>query len=112
MEKIIACCGLDCAGCEARIAFITNDNELRIKTAEKWRTEYKSANITAEMINCSGCRETGVKLSHCYECKIRECVAAKNISTCGECDTLASCEMVGKIHQFVPQALANLLNLN
>lgn len=108
MEKLISCCGLDCAGCEARIAYVTNDNELRIKTAEKWRTEYNSTEITPEMINCSGCTEAGVKLAHCNECKIRECTASNNFKTCGECYKLESCEMLGKIHQFVPEALANL----
>ncbi len=32
MEKLIACCGLNCATCDARIATITDDNEMRAKT--------------------------------------------------------------------------------
>ena len=35
MEKLIACCGLNCAGCEARIATINDNDDLRCKTAEK-----------------------------------------------------------------------------
>ena len=112
MEKIIACCGLDCATCDARIATVANDNELRAKTAEKWRVDYNSPEITPEMINCTGCREAGVKLAHCELCGIRKCATSKNFRTCVECDTLESCDMVGKIHQFVPDALANLKGLN
>ena len=36
MKQLIACCGLDCEGCDARIATVRNDNELREKTARKW----------------------------------------------------------------------------
>lgn len=36
MKQLIACCGLDCEGCDARIATVGNDNELREKTARKW----------------------------------------------------------------------------
>jgi hypothetical protein len=35
MEKLIACCGLNCSTCEARIATIKNDDELRKATADK-----------------------------------------------------------------------------
>lgn len=31
MKEFIACCGLDCEKCEARIATVNNDNELRKK---------------------------------------------------------------------------------
>ena len=36
MNKLIACCGLDCEGCDARIATLKNDDELREKTAALW----------------------------------------------------------------------------
>jgi len=55
MEKLISCCGLDCATCDARIATLNNDNELRSKTAEEWSAMF-NAQISAEMINCMGCR--------------------------------------------------------
>ena len=29
MKQLIACCGLDCEGCDTRIATVRNDNELR-----------------------------------------------------------------------------------
>jgi hypothetical protein len=111
MEKLIACCGLNCATCDAQIATITNDDELRAKTAEKWRAQF-SPDITSEMINCTGCREPGAKFSHCAQCEIRNCVNSKNFQTCADCDQLGSCELVKNIHQYVPEALENLKSLN
>ena len=40
MEKVISCCGINCSGCDARIATLTDDNDLRAKTAEKWSVDY------------------------------------------------------------------------
>ena len=34
MKQFIACCGLDCEKCEARIATINDDNSLREKVAK------------------------------------------------------------------------------
>jgi predicted nucleic acid binding AN1-type Zn finger protein len=112
MEKLIACCGLDCAACDARTATLTNNNELRAQIAEKWKTEYHVPNITADMINCTGCMEEGAKIGHCAECKIRICVIEKGFRTCSDCDLLGDCEVVGNMHKFVPEALNNLKSLN
>jgi len=112
MEKLIACCGLNCATCEARIATISNDNELRIKTAEKWRIQYNSPNITQEMINCVGCREEGVKIAHCEQCEIRNCVKSKGFQTCADCSELEKCQIVAFVHKYVPDAILNLKSLN
>jgi len=111
MEKLIACCGLNCATCDARIATVTNDDELRKQTAEKWKVQF-SAGITPEMINCTGCREPGVKFAHCNDCEIRNCVKSKGFETCGDCDELESCLIVKNILQYVPEALSNLKSLN
>jgi hypothetical protein len=112
MQKLIACCGLNCAACDARIATIANDNELRTLTAEKWKTQYGASEITPEMINCTGCREEGVKFSHCNECEIRNCAKSKNFETCADCDKLENCALLVNLHQFVPEALENLKSLN
>ena len=34
MNDYIAYCGLDCEACEARLATVNNDNELRIKVSK------------------------------------------------------------------------------
>lgn len=111
MEKIISSCGLNCASCDARIATIEDNNELRAQTAEKWRTQYDAADITIEMINCTGCREEGVKFGHCEQCEIRKCAISKNFITCAECDKLENCDIVAGVHQYVPEALENLISL-
>jgi hypothetical protein len=112
MEKRIACCGLDCATCDARIATLADDNELRTQTAEKWKVQHGATSLTPEMINCTGCRETGVKFAHCAECEIRNCVISKGFETCADCDKLENCEITKSLHQFVPEALLNLQSLN
>lgn len=111
MEKLISCCGLNCAVCNARVATINNDDELRKATAEKWKVAF-SADIVSEMINCTGCREEGLKFSHCSMCEIRKCVNAKGYNTCGDCSELETCSIVGGILKAVPDALANLRSLN
>jgi hypothetical protein len=112
MEKLIACCGLNCAACDARTATITNNNELRAKVAEKWRVQYNAPGILPEMINCTGCMEAGVKFSHCKECEIRNCAISNNFRTCAECGKLENCQTVKIVHQYVPEALENLRSLN
>ena len=112
MEKLIACCGLDCATCDARIATVMDDSELRAKTAEAWSVQFNAPTISTEMINCTGCREAGVKFEHCSQCEIRNCVKSKEYKTCADCDEMESCPIVGNIHKFVPDALENLKSLN
>ena len=111
MEKVIACCGLDCATCNARKATLADDHEMRTQTAEKWKGQF-NANITPEMINCTGCRKEGVKFSHCSDCEIRSCVKSKGFETCADCDQLEGCVLLKNIHQYVPEALQNLKSLN
>lgn len=36
MKQLIAYCGLDCEICDARIATVTNDWDLRKDVAQKW----------------------------------------------------------------------------
>jgi hypothetical protein len=112
MEKFISCCGLNCATCDARIATIKNDDELRKTTAEKWRSQFNSSDITPEMINCTGCREEGVKFAHCTVCEIRNCAKSKGYDTCGNCSEMATCSKVSGIHKYLPEAIQNLKNLN
>lgn len=110
MEKIIAACGLDCATCDARIATITNDNNLRIRTAENWSAQF-NATITPEMIHCTGCMEEGVKFGHCKDCEIRNCAISNHLQNCAACNNLESCSSIQNIHQYVPEALTNLKSL-
>lgn len=112
MKKLISCCGLDCVTCDARKATITNDDNLRKTTAEKWKVMYNAADLTYDRINCTGCREEGLKFSHCFTCEIRKCARSKGYDTCADCNQLGECEIVGAIHKYVPEALENLRSLN
>ena len=113
MEKIIACCGLNCATCDARIATVNNDDELRkATTADKWRAQFNASELSAEMINCTGCREAGAKFSHCEQCEIRNCVKSKGFDTCGDCQEMEKCSLLAGILKYVPDALSNLKSLN
>ena len=97
MNDYIAYCGLDCETCEARLATINDDNELRIKVSKEW-SRLNGVEITPEMINCSGCRIPGVKTPYCdMLCPIRQCAREKQIETCGGCPEMKSCEKVGAI---------------
>ena len=108
MNDFIAYCGLDCETCEAHLATVNNDDELREKVAKKG-SELNGVKITSEMINCVGCRIDGVKTPYCESlCPIRQCALGKKIETCGKCGVLESCEKVGAIIRNNPSVLENL----
>ena len=103
MKQLTACCGLDCESCDARIATVKND-------AQKWSAMNKAPEITAATINCMGCRADGVKFAYCSDyCEIRKCVSGKGFNTCGDCDELDSCQIVGAVLQHAPGARENLV---
>jgi len=108
MKNLIACCGIDCEYCDARIATVSDDNTLREETAEKWRALYNSQDITAESINCMGCRVEGVKIGHCTTCEIRNCTIKKGYETCGDCEELETCQIVAFVFQNVPNTKEQL----
>ena len=111
MNNPIACCGLNCEACDARIATVNNDDALREKTAKLW-SELNQIPITADQINCMGCREDGVKTVYCSSlCPIRKCAAGKGTATCGSCPELDTCATVGELLQNAPEARENLKNL-
>ena len=108
MNKMIAYCGLDCEKCDAYIATINDDQELRKKTAKLW-AELNNAPILPEDINCQGCRVDGVKTVFCDNiCSIRKCALKKGVTTCGECSYLDRCSTVGSFLKNNPSALKNL----
>ena len=111
MKQLIACCGLDCENCDARIATVTNDDALREKTAKAWSVMNNAPQITAETIHCMGCRTDGAKFAFCSEyCEIRKCVHAKGFNTCGDCKELDTCCKVGAVFQHAPGAKENLIS--
>ena len=108
MKNMIAYCGLDCEKCDAYIATINDDQELREKTAKLW-TELNNVPILPEHINCEGCRMDGIKTVFCENlCDIRQCALKKGVQTCGDCEELEKCRTVGEILADNPEALNNL----
>ena len=97
MNQYIACCGLDCETCEARLATVNNDDALRAKVAKLW-SDLNGVEITPEMINCVGCRI----------CPIRQCALGRGTETCGDCSEMDSCEKLGTITEHNSDALNRL----
>ena len=97
MKQLIAYCGLDCEICDARIATVTNDWDLRKEVAQKW-SELNGVEIKPEMISCVGCRVEGVKTPYCESmCPIRICAVKRGVETCGFCAEMESCDKLGAI---------------
>ena len=112
MKNMIAYCGLDCENCDAYLATVNNDQELRKKTAKLW-AELNNAPIFPEHINCEGCRVDGVKTVFCDSmCGIRQCAMKKGVNTCGDCSDLEKCPIVATILKNDPSALNNLKEQN
>lgn len=110
MNRFVACCGLDCEHCEARIATINNDDNLREKVAKEW-SNLNHVEITKEMINCDGCRLDGRKTIFCDKlCPIRNCAIKKHFETCGECENLLECKKIKMIIENNKDALNRLKN--
>lgn len=97
-NKFIACCGLDCETCDARIATINNDDNLRKEVSKRWCELNNTDQITPETINCTGCRIDGIKFAFCdFMCEIRKCVIAKGFDTCADCPSKVTCEKLSPI---------------
>lgn len=108
MKNMIAYCELDCENCDAYLATVNNDQELRKKTAKLW-AELNNAPIFPEHINCEGCRVDGVKTVFCDSmCGIRQCAMKKGVNTCGDCSDLEKCSIISAILENNPSALKNL----
>jgi hypothetical protein len=105
--KMIAFCGLDCAACPARTAYMNDDDDLRERTAGEWSRLY-GADIPPKSINCTGCTGEGLKFHHCeHGCEIRKCALPRGVSHCGEC-ALYPCPSIAGFLEMVPEARANL----
>lgn len=109
MERMIAVCGLDCGGCEARLATQASDEQAKERIAAKWRVEYGNPACDVAYVTCDGCRAFDGRLGgHCLECKIRTCGVARGLPNCGHCDDFESCEELGRFLKVVPFARATL----
>lgn len=111
LKNLIAYCGLNCESCEARIATVNDDNELRKKVSKLW-SELNDIEITPEMINCTGCRVGGVKTIFCDSiCPIRQCILEKRYDTCADCNEMETCGKLGMIFENNADAHKNLKDI-
>lgn len=99
---MLAHCGLDCSKCEAYVATINKDLELKTQVADKWSTQFGGA-FKALDINCMGCRSDGPHFCHCSNCEIRACSNGKGYEHCGQCPEF-SCEKVEHVLKHDPGA--------
>jgi len=107
-NKFIAYCGLNCKKCEAYLATINNDDNLRKEVALKW-SKMNGIEIKPDFINCEGCRQNGKKTPFCDSlCEIRKCAIKSNKLTCGKCTKLDSCEKIKMIISNNKEALKRL----
>ena len=104
MKKMIACCGVDCATCDAYVATLNNDDTLRRTTAERWARQL-DVPVEPEYINCDGCQQTdGRHLGYCAICGIRTCCLEKQHATCAECDEYV-CARLQRGFEFLSETL-------
>lgn len=109
MSKLISCCGLDCAACEAYLATKSGDREAKLRIAAEWSKLYNSP-INADQINCEGCLSEGTRFAWCFKCPIRACVLEKGYQSCAECGNLP-CESIRWLYDSVPEVKENLIAL-
>ena len=91
---MIAYCGIDCSKCDAYIATITNDSELKTKTAKDW-SKLNNATSLPNHINCNGCRKDGAKTIFCSNlCPIRKCAIKNSVDNCNQCKKYNDCDTI------------------
>jgi hypothetical protein len=106
--KTLGMCGLDCVACPAFLAYTTNDQALRVKTAIEWTRQF-NVPFKPEDINCVGClKADGIHVGHCSQCEIRACGQKHKVANCALCPDYASCDTINKFITNVPPAKANL----
>jgi len=111
MDEMIACCGLNCAKCEAYLATQAKDQAALEEIAARWRAEYNAPDITAAAVACNGCiASEGPWCGHCAECEIRACANQHGVVNCGAC-TEYPCEILNGFLEMVPVARENLERL-
>lgn len=111
MDKLIAFCGLDCAGCEAYIATRVNDEAAKQALLAKWRVEYDSPDMPAEAVTCDGCAGEGRHGGYCSFCEVRACASARGVRNCAHCGEYETCETLQGFIVNIPSAQANLASI-
>ena len=108
MEKMIAFCGLDCAGCEAYLATQAGDEAAKLTLLEKWRVEFDSPDMPLAAVTCDGCTSTGRLGGYCQDCPVRACAVKKGFENCAHCADYGTCETLNGFIAEIPDAKQTL----
>jgi hypothetical protein len=88
---------VDCETYPVFVATVNNDEELRQKTLEEWRSFlglYWKRCLTSKDITCKGYRsEDGVFVGG-LNCPIRRCCSQNDFVTCANCAEYEMCDML------------------
>jgi len=108
MDKMIAFCGLDCAGCDAFLATQANDEAAKLKVLEQWRVDFGAPEMPLAAVTCDGCISSGRLGGYCPECPVRACASAKGVENCAYCEEYETCETLNGFIANIPSAKENL----
>jgi hypothetical protein len=107
MDQMIAVCGLFCDRCDAFIATLNDDDEIRAELARLWSMR-NHHDIELADINCLGCiSDSDCLFDRCKVCQIRKCAKEKQFENCAYCDDYA-CEKLEDFFQANPDARKHL----
>jgi len=101
MNKLIAICGINCEKCEAFIAAKNSDTGKKTEIAEKWSKQF-NMKITAEDINCTGCKIEGPHIGYCSMCEVRKCGISRKAENCALCNEYPACATLNNFFKMMP----------
>ena len=85
MKEMISCCGFNCSLCPVYIA-TKEDSDVKRKEAAALVSKIYKMVLSADDINCDGCRsDTGKLFGHCTNCEVRKCSAGHQADNCAYC---------------------------
>jgi hypothetical protein len=87
----IAYCYIDCDECPLYEATINNDNEAKMKIAEKWG-DSKKPDFKLEEFYCYGCKDKRSRGIPGQDCTVRDCALKKGFATCAQCADFENCD--------------------
>jgi hypothetical protein len=100
MEKMIAYCGINCAGCPSYLATQKDDDSMRKQVQDLWKNQF-NVDLKLEDINCDGCKGGGKLGFYCKACGIKKCAEGKNLENCAYCEDYA-CDKLNNLFAMLP----------
>jgi hypothetical protein len=98
-----AYCGMECSQCPTYQATQSDDLQARETAAGQWSKIFRMR-LSAEEINCDGCKSDGGRLfGHCRTCRIKQCCTRRGLDSCAGCEEYA-CEELSAFFALVPQS--------